>query len=38
MGARGLLGGSWDLVTMYNWGYNPTCNWGDPYEVISGGL
>ena len=18
-----LLGGSWDLVTIYNWGYNP---------------
>ena len=21
-----LLGGSWDLVTTYNWAYNPTYN------------
>ena len=28
---RGLLGGPWDLVTTYNWDYNPTCNWGNPY-------
>ena len=27
---RGLLGGPWDLVTTYNWGYKPTCNWGNP--------
>ena len=26
-----LLGGPWDLVTTYNWDYNPTCNWGNPY-------
>ena len=29
-----LLGGSWDLATIYNWGYNPTYNWGNPYEAI----
>ena len=23
-GMRGLLGGSWDLVTAYNWAYNIT--------------
>ena len=23
-----LLGGSWDIVTTYNWGSNPTDNWG----------
>ena len=29
-----LLGGSWDLVTIYNWGYNPTYNWGNPCKAI----
>ena len=24
--AWGLLGGPWDLVTTYNWAYNPTYN------------
>ena len=33
----GLLGGSWALVTIYNWGYNPTCNWGNSYKAIYGG-
>ena len=31
---RGVIGGSWDLVTFYTWGYNPTYNWGNPYQVI----
>ena len=26
-----VLGGPWDLVTTYNWDYNPTCNWGNLY-------
>ena len=30
----GVLGGSWDLVTIYNWYYNPTYNWGNPYKAI----
>ena len=34
-----LLGGPWDLVTTYNWGYNPTHNWVTPIspfrEIIS---
>ena len=29
-----LLGGSWDLVTTYNWDYNPAYNWGKPYKPI----
>ena len=29
-----VIGGSWDLVTIYNWGYNPTYNWGNPYKAI----
>ena len=29
-----LLGGPWDLVTTYNWCYNPTYNWGNPYRPI----
>ena len=29
-----LLGGSWDLVTSYNRGYNPTYNWGNPYKAM----
>ena len=34
-GAGGpLLRGSWDLVTMYNWGCNPTCNSGNPDKAI----
>ena len=28
---QGSLGGPWDLVATYNWDYNPTCNWGNPY-------
>ena len=31
---KDLLGGPWDLVTTYNWAYNPTCNWGNPYKPI----
>ena len=31
---RVLLGGPWDLVTIYNWGYNPTYTWGNSYEPI----
>ena len=31
---QGVLGGSWDLVTLDNWGYNPTYNWGNPYKAI----
>ena len=23
-----VLGGSWDLITTYNWADNPTYNWG----------
>ena len=30
----GLLGGSWDLVTIHKWGYYPTYKWGNPYTVI----
>ena len=26
MSCNFLLGGSWDLVDSYNWGYNPTYN------------
>ena len=41
LGAEGanqsLLGGSCDLVTFYNWGYNPTYNRGNPYKAIEGG-
>ena len=32
----GLLGGPWDLVTAYNWSYNPTYNWGNPCKPIYG--
>ena len=31
---RGLLGGSWDLVTTYNWAYNPT--YDPPKRVYRG--
>ena len=26
-----LLGGSWYLLTNYNWAYNPTDKWDNPY-------
>ena len=35
-GVHALLGGSWDLASTYNWGYNPIYNWGNPYKVIQG--
>ena len=28
VGLDGLLGGAWDLVTTYNWDYNPPYTWG----------
>ena len=31
-----VLGGPWDLVSTYNWDYNPTCNRGNPYKPIQG--
>ena len=31
---RIILGGPWDLVNTYNWAYNPTYNWGNPYKPI----
>ena len=34
-----ILGGRWDSVTTYNWGYNPThnsYNEGNPYEPNEG--
>ena len=31
---RAVLGGSWDLVTIYSRGYKPTYNWGNPYKAI----
>ena len=34
LGFRVWGGGSWDVVTIYNWGYNPTYNWGNLYKVI----
>ena len=27
-----VLGGPWDLVTTYNWDYNPTYSWGNPHK------
>ena len=37
-----VLGDSWDLVTTYDWAYNPTSNWGNlykpSYEGLSAGL
>ena len=29
-----VLGGPWDLVTTYNWDYNPTYNAGNPCKHI----
>ena len=29
-----LLEGSWDLVTIYNWGYRPTHNWIRPFRGL----
>ena len=29
-----VLGGPWDLVTTYNWAYNPTYNWGNRCKAI----
>ena len=29
-----LLRGPWDLVPTYNWAYNPTYTWGNPYKPI----
>ena len=34
--ARRPLGGSWDLITTYNWAYNPTYNWDNPNKALSG--
>ena len=31
-----VLEGSWDLVTIYNWGYNPTYNWVTPIRPFRG--
>ena len=31
---QAVLGGPWDLVTTYNWDYNPTYNCGNPYKPI----
>ena len=31
-----LLGGSWDMVTIHTWAYNPPSNWGNPYEAVQG--
>ena len=28
-----ILGGSWDLLTAYNWAYNPRYNWASPYKA-----
>ena len=28
--------GSRDIVTIYNWGYNPTYNQGNPFTAIQG--
>ena len=33
-----VLGGSWDLVTIYNWEYNPIYTWGNPYTSTSRGV
>ena len=33
-GILGGLGGPWDLVTTYNWAYNPTYHWGNPLKSI----
>ena len=33
---RNLPGDPWDLVTTYNWAYNPTYNWGNPHKPIEG--
>ena len=30
---KALLGGSWDLVTIYALGYNPSYNWVSPYRL-----
>ena len=29
-----VLGGPWDLVTTYDWDYNPPYNWANPYKPI----
>ena len=29
-----ILGGPWDLVTTYNWAYEPTYTWGNLYKPI----
>ena len=31
-----IFGGSWYLLTTYNWAYNPTYDWDDPYKAFSG--
>ena len=28
-----LLGGSWELVTTFDWAYNPTYTWGNLYQT-----
>ena len=33
---RALLGGSWDIVTISNWGYNPAYNWDNPIRPFRG--
>ena len=33
-GRAWVLGGPWDLVTTYNWAYNPAHNWGNPSKNI----
>ena len=36
IGFLAVLGGSWDLVTTYNWAYSPTCNWANLHKAIEG--
>ena len=35
-GTLPVLAGSWYLLTNYNWAYNPTYNWDNPYKALWG--
>ena len=36
LGFEELLGGSWDLLTTYNWAYDPTYTRANPHKALEG--